>query len=210
MKTINQDLMEKLLTSCEGEAPKINEFDNVVDLSNNLDRNLFLGEEVEDQLAGGINTMIRFWNRLDDEANLPIEKRQPIKIYINNYGGVLTAGFSIIDTIKLSKTPVWTINIGVAYSAAFEIFIAGHRRIAYPSSSFLFHEGSVGVSGDAHKFRNYADFYNVQLQQAKEHILSCTKLTEEEYEKIKKDDYWLTAEQALEKGICDIIAKELI
>ena len=67
------------------------------------------------------------------------------------------------------------------------------------------------MGGDAHKFRNQADFYKKQLDQLKKHTLKYTNLTEEDYEKILKDDYWLTAEEAMEKGIVDEIAtKEVL
>ena len=182
------NLLNKMLESDELNSPKVNDINEAVDLSNAVDRNIFLNGEVDDEIANGVNVMIRFWNRIDEEQNIPVEKRQPIKFYINSEGGYLTSGYLIIDSIKLSKTPVWTINIGTAYSAAFEIFVAGYRKIAYKHSSFLFHEGSVGISGDANKFRNYADFYNNLLTLAKEHILATTKITPEDYEKHQKDD----------------------
>ena len=67
------------------------------------------------------------------------------------------------------------------------------------------------MGGDAHKFRNQADFYKKQLDQLRTHTLKYTKLTEEDYERILKDDYWLTAPEAMEKGIVDEIAtKEVL
>lgn len=173
------------------------------------ERELALGD-VTSEAADYINTFIRFWNRIDELNDVPVNARKPIKIYIDSGGGSVTAGFSIIDSITLSKTPVWTINIGAAYSAALEIFVAGHRRIAYPKSTFLFHEGSSGFEGDANKFRNFSKFYETLLDTAKEHILSHTKIGEELYDRHQKDDWWLTADDALEYGICDEITKELL
>ena len=204
------DFLKRMLLSDELNAPKINDINEAIDLSNAIDRNIFLNCDVDDEIANGINVMIRFWNRIDAEQEIPIKERAPIKIYINSEGGYLTSGYLIIDSIKLSKTPVYTINIGTAYSAAFEIFIAGHQRIAYKHSSFLFHEGAVGMNGDANKFRNYAEFYNNLLDMAKEHILETTKITPEDYEKHQKDDWWFTASEALKYGICDKIAEELL
>lgn len=204
------DTLRKLVLSDELNSPKIASIGDAVDLSNVLDRAIFLNDDVDDEIANGIDIMIRFWNRIDKELHLSREDRQPIKLYINSYGGSMTAAYLIIDSIKLSETPVETINIGVAYSAAFEIFIAGHCRYAYPHSSFLFHEGSVGMNGDANKFRNYADFYNRLLELSRKHILSSTEITAEDYEQHQKDDWWFTADEALKYGICDEIAKELL
>ena len=116
----------------------------------------------------------------------------------------------MINAIKLSKTPVYTINIGAAYSGGFFIFLAGHKRFAYELSSFLFHEGSTGTSGDAGKFRNFADFYKKELDKLKSIVLKYTKISDEEYEKHIKDDWWFTADEAIKYGICDEILTELI
>ena len=110
----------------------------------------------------------------------------------------------------MSKTPVYTINTGTAYSGGFFIFIAGHKRFAYPLSSFLFHEGSVGNGGTASQFANFAAFYKTQLKQLKQVVLKYTKIDEDKYKEIQKDDFWLTANEALELGVCDIITEEFV
>ena len=198
----NYTILEKFLAK---EIPG-NSIEECVGTASFLNREAYIGG-IDDEVAAGIESMIRFWNASDDQLNVPIEDRIPIKLYIDSPGGILTACYTIINAIELSKTPVITINTGCAYSAGFFVFIAGHKRLAYSLSSFLFHEGSTttGDFVDAHKFRNHADFYSIQLKQLKEHVLRYTKITEEEYEKIKKDDYWLTAKEALEKGIVDEI-----
>lgn len=174
-----------------------------------LDREILIQEIAEDS-GCMVNQFIHFWNIKDNEDNIPIDQRQPIKIYFDSPGGDLTQTFSIIDSIALSKTPVWTINISCAYSGGFFAFIAGHKRIALPHASFLYHEGAVGTGGDAGKFRNFSAFYESQLNALKEHTLKYTKITPEQYEDHIKDDWWISANQALELGICDEIATELV
>ena len=197
----NYDLLKML----ELNKDEIKSFGDVLHSSNNLNRFLDIGD-IDDEIGDAVDNIIRFWNRVDDEANLPREEREPIKLYINSNGGALSGALKIIDAIKLSKTPVYTINTGMAYSAGFFIFITGEERYAYPNSSFLFHEGSIsmGVS-DAGKFRNYANFYERLLLKLKDITLSNTKMTEEDYEAHKKDDRWFLADEALELGICDEI-----
>ena len=153
---------------------------------------------------------IRFWNKYDDKRNIPIEDRKPIKIYIDSNGGCLSDTFTMIDAIKLSKTPVWTICTGAAYSGGFFTFIAGHRRFAYDHASFLYHEGATATGADAGKFRNYAEFYQKELEQLKEVTLKYTKITPEEYKEHIKDDWWMTADEALKYGVCDEITKEFV
>lgn len=177
------------------------EFGDIVNLKNGTNRYLYINS-IDNDIADSVNNYIKFYNDWDDELGF-VHNRKPITLFINSYGGDLVAAFSIIDSIRLSKTPVITVNIGAAYSAGFFIFINGHKRIAYKNSSFLFHEGSAGTSGDAHKFRNFSDFYQKQLDRLKDIILDKTKFTEEEYQSFKKDDYWLMADEALKYGVCD-------
>ena len=166
------------------------------------DREIFLGD-IDIGTGSSTDAIIRFWNRQDKKNNIPIEERQPIKIYIDSSGGSLMDAFTIIDSIKMSETPVWTIVTGTAYSAGFFICIAGHQRYAYPLASFLYHEGSASNGGTAGQFRNFANFYEKQLIQLKNHVLKYTNIDEAKYKEIKKDDIWLTAEDALELGAID-------
>ena len=201
----NKDLLAKY----ENADGVINGVEKLSEMFAFKNRELYLNEVTADA-ADAFNTYIRIWNVLDKENKLAACDRQPIKIYINSQGGDLTAAYSIIDTIKMSETPVWTINTGCAYSSGLEIFIVGHYRIAYPFSSFLFHEGYTGFGGDANKFKNYSHFYERLLEMSKQNILDHSNLTEEEYEKVKKDDWWFLAQDAYDLGMCDKIAEELI
>ena len=207
MKTYinNSDLINKLLE----QKDLFEDFENMANTSSLLNRELYMGG-ISDEMSSCVEAFIRFWNRQDDQDGIAVEDRVPIKLYIDSWGGEMVACYTIINAIELSKTPVWTINIGAAYSAGFFIYITGHLRFTYPLSSFLYHEGATATGGDAHKFRNYADFYKKQLDQLKAHVLKYTKLTEEDYDKILKDDYWLTAQEAIEKGVADKIMTEIL
>lgn len=185
------------------------DFAQIVDFIHCSNRIMYLGD-ITEGVGSAMDSMIRFWNYEDDKKDIPVEERQPIKIYIDSNGGSLVDTFTMIDAISMSKTPVYTICTGSAYSGGFFTFIAGHKRFAYPLSSFLYHEGSTGNTGDAGKFRNFAAFYEKVLKQLKDVTIKYTKITEEEYEKHIKDDWWFTADEALEYGICDEISKELM
>ena len=203
--------IKELITELEQYKDKeVKTFDQLLEYYQTLnDRNILLGE-IDSTVCIAIDAIIRFWNKVDAENNIALKDRQPIKIYINSPGGILTSTLTIIDAIKLSKTPVYTIAIGETYSGGFFTFLAGHKRLAYPHSSFLYHEGATANGGDANKFRNFAKFYEVQLEQLKQVVLNNSKVSEEEYEKHIKDDWWLTAEEALNYGIADEILTELI
>lgn len=200
ISTLLKDLLEAEKTQYD--------FVDIVDLDNALNRHLHLAD-IDVTIADSLESYIKFFNRLDDEEDIPVDERQPIKIFIDSGGGDLTATFTIIDAIKMSSTPVWTINIGMAYSGGFFIFLAGHKRFCYKNASFLFHEGSTGTFGDANKFNNWADFYKKLLKRLKVHTLENTKITEKQYEEHVKDDWWFLAEEAIEYGVCDEILNKL-
>lgn len=185
------------------------DFCDIIDLSNGLNRNIVL-TDIDTSIGDSVNSYIQFFNRIDQEKKIDVNKRTPIKIYIDSNGGNLEACFTIIDAITMSKTPVWTINIGKAYSAGFFIFITGHKRFAYPNSSFLFHEGSTGIYQDANKFKNYADFYKQQLERLRTITLKHTQIEPEEYDKHVKDDWWFNVDEALKYGVTDKISYKLI
>ena len=179
-------------------------FDDLVTLEESLDRHIYLGD-ITRGVGTNIDSYIRFWNRYDDKHMIPANERKPIKIYINSCGGSLTETFTIINAIKMSTTPVWTIAAGAAYSGGFFVFIAGHKRLAYKYASFLYHEGSTATEGTANQFANYAAFYKKQLKQLEEHTLSCTNISKELYQEKRRDDWWMDTEEALTYGVCDEI-----
>ena len=205
----NIPTIKDLYESLKVNRSEIKTYEDVVNQHAGWTRTLLVGD-IDADLGGAIESFIRFYNKYDEEQEIPVEKRMPIKIYIDSNGGDLCATFTIIDAIRLSKTPVWTIVIGSAYSGGFFISIAGHKRFAYPLATFMYHEGSTGNIADAGKFRNFADFYDRQLEMLKQITLKYTNITEEQYKEHKKDDWWLDAEEAVELGICDEIVKEFV
>ena len=203
----DQKIAESLATYLKKSPSSLEELFELADMTK---RHLYIIDDVDEGTGSAIESSIRFFNYIDNEQGTPIEDRIPIKIFINTYGGDLLSAFTIGDAIKLSTTPVWVINQGKAYSAGFLIFICGHKRLALSTSSFLFHEGSVFMGGDAHKFESSADFYKKQRAMMKDLILEQTNITEEIYNEHKKDDWWLTASESIELGIADqIIDKDI-
>ena len=202
-------LIERLL---DKEDEKVKDFSYLLNLSNQLSREVPISDVIDEEIGDAVESIIRFWNKLDDDMGTPISEREPIKVYINTPGGSLHATLTMVDAIRMSKTPVYTINTGTAFSGGFFIFISGHMRYSYPHATFLFHEGSTGGGGpqDAGKFRNYASFYDKMLDQLKDLTLENTNITEEEYFKHKLDDWWIFPKEAMELGICDEIISEFI
>ena len=209
MEKINTDIINRLL---DKEDDKVKDFTCVLNLSNQLSREITITDVIDEEIGDAVESIIRFWNKVDDENHVSKVNREPIKIYINTPGGSLHATLTMVDAIKMSETPIYTINTGTAFSGGFFIFISGHMRFTYPHATFLFHEGSTGGGGpqDAGKFRNYASFYDKMLEQLEVLTLENTNITKEVYDKHKLDDWWIFADEALELGICDEIIDNFI
>lgn len=198
--------LEELMGCLEDNVKEdIVDFSDVINLKCSLDREIFLGE-ITVGTGALITSIISFWNKMDE--NVDDKHRKPVKIYIDSEGGSLTDTFTIIDAISLSDVPVYTIVTGTAYSGGCLVALSGHKRYAFPHASFMLHEGSTSTGGDSHKFINYSKFYQKQLNQLKDIVIKHTNMTDEFYESIKRDDYWLSADEAIEKGIIDEIVEK--
>jgi ATP-dependent protease ClpP protease subunit len=91
------ELIESLV-----ESKKDNyDFTDIVDLYNGLDRHLHLGA-IDNDVADAIDNFIRFFNREDEENKIPVEKRKPIRIYVDSVGGDIMGTLTIIDSIRQS------------------------------------------------------------------------------------------------------------
>ena len=197
----NGELLRQLYSQMLKNAKMIRDIDDMNIVYSYLARNYLIGDITPD-IGSTYYECIKLCNILD--RGIPVEKRKPIWLSIDSDGGDLEATFTIIDAIEMSTTPVYTYNIGNAYSGGFFIFINGHKRFSTPRARFMFHEGSIGVGGmDTHKFRNYADFYDKELDMLKKMTIEKSNMTEEQYRAIQKDDYWLTVPEAIEIGIVD-------
>ncbi len=175
-----------------------------------LERKVYIDAAITQETGQPVLQLIQFWNSEDEFNGTPVEKRMPIQVYIDSPGGSLTTSFLIVDAIKNSKTPVYTVAVGTAYSGGFFILIAGHKRLGFPNSTYLYHQGSATITGDAHNVELAASFYNnYQMKQIKNHVLGSTKITDELYEKHIKDDWWIGAKKAKKLGIIDEICTDV-
>lgn len=188
------------------EVDGVNNLDELSEYSDASNRNLYIMGDINADTGVAVENMIRFYNQIDKQFNIEKEDRIPIKIWINSYGGDLQAALTTCDAINLSETPIYTINQGQAASAAALIFLAGHKRIAFPKSYLMIHEGSIGVSQiDAHKFQAMSDFYKVQRTLLKKIIIEYTGMSEEDYTSHAKDDWWMDVNDAMKYNMIDMV-----
>ena len=106
------------------------------------DRRLFLDSEIEANGDGSIAELKeRIMNYNRDDKGIKPKERKPILLFINSPGGDVQEGFSLVSFMSLSKTPIYTVNIGLWASMSFLIGIAGHKRFSLPNMTFLMHDG---------------------------------------------------------------------
>lgn len=171
-------------------------------------RKLFLESDVEQCTVSDIVKNILQYNREDENEGIPTEERKPILLYVVSNGGDVDAGFELIDAIRVSKTPVYTINLGYQYSMGFLIGIAGHKRFAMPNAKFLMHDGSSFVYDSSSKVKDRIKFEEQVEARTKAFILSRTKITDEVYDSKLRTEWYMLADEAKENGVTDYIIGE--
>ena len=143
------------------------------------------------------------------DKNIPIEKRLPIKIFIDSMGGLLVESMSLATIMTMSKTPVITVNIGEAYSGGAILLLAGHKRYALPYSKALLHTGSGSVGGTFEQTEQAQKNYKKQVAEMGEFILKRSGMDEKLYKKNKTKDWYLDANEQVNTGLVHAIVTDL-
>ena len=167
-------------------------------------RRLYLNGEIDGNVINSIAYYIMRYNRIDKE--IPIEERKPIILYINSPGGSVPDGYGVIDTMLLSDTPIYTVNIGQCMSMGFLIYLAGDKRYAMPHSEFLMHDGSTMGWDSTAKMKDKIEFETGQLERmTKEYIISRTDINDDLYEKKYRIEWYFLPEEGKKIGAVDYI-----
>ena len=165
------------------------------------ERIIFLTGPIDDQTASLICAQLLFLESENPE--------EPISLYINSPGGLVTAGLAMYDTIQYIRCPVHTVCIGQASSAGSLILASGKsgHRYALPHAKIMIHQPSGGFSGQATDIKIQAEEI-VRMRKQLNTILA--KNTGQTLNKIEQDtdrDNYLTAKQAKTYGLIDIVLK---
>ena len=170
------------------------------------DRVYQLVGEVDEGLLDFSRHVIR-WNR--EDKGKPIEERKPIKLFFFSPGGSLDINYSVIDIIRLSKTPIIGINMGVCCSAAAYIYLACHKRYMLPHSYFVFHQGSSQMSGTYGEVVAIMTDYQNQIAELSSFMEERTTYTSEEITDNIVTEWYVREEEALEKGVCHEVIEDI-
>ena len=163
------------------------------------DRIVFLGGEINDDVANLVVAQLLFLEMEDPEAD--------ISLYINSPGGSVTAGMAIYDTMRYIRPQVRTVCVGMAASMGAFLLMAGEKgkRLALPNAEVMIHQPLGGAQGQATDVAIQAEWL---MKTKKKMIDMMAEMTGQPLEKIQADverDYFMSAEEALDYHIIDEI-----
>ncbi|UAB81630.1 ATP-dependent Clp endopeptidase proteolytic subunit ClpP [Marixanthomonas sp. SCSIO 43207] len=164
-----------------------------------MDRIIFLGTGISDQVANIVQAQLLFLESTDASKD--------IQIYINSPGGSVYAGLGIYDTMQFIKPDVATICTGMAASMAAVLLCAGEKgkRSGLTHSRVMIHQPLGGAQGQASDIEITAR----EIITLKEELYKIiAKHSGQKYEKVYEDsdrDYWMKADKALDYGMIDEI-----
>ena len=170
----------------------------LIDLKFLEQRKIFLWGQVDDESAEDIVSKLLYL-----ESIKPGER---ITFFINSPGGMVTSGFSILDTMNLISSPVSTVCMGLAASMGSILLSAGQKgeRYIYPLGEVMIHQPSIGsLQGTAMDL----EIQTKQILKIKEiaaDILAknCNQTIKQIYKDFDRD-YWMNAKESIEYGIVD-------
>ena len=166
------------------------------------DRIIFIGTEINDQVANTVIAQLLFLRAED--------AKKDINVYINSPGGYITAGLAIYDTMQFMSYEINTYCLGMAASMGSLLLMAGTKgkRYALPNSRIMIHQPSGGITGTAADLDLQAKEI-IELRRICSNIIS--EKTGQPIEKIMEEterDNYMNPEQAVHYGIIDKIASK--
>lgn len=169
-------------------------------------RTIWIQGEIDGALLD-LHSKIMKWNAEDKDVAL--ENRIPIKLFIFSPGGDLAVTMNTVSMIRLSKTPVYTYNMGECFSGAFVLLIAGHKRFALPYSRAMCRLGSGIIGGDFNVADNAMKDYKAQIEMMKQFILDRTTIPSKTLSKKMTSDWYMSLSEQLANGVVDEVVEDM-
>ena len=166
------------------------------------ERIVFLGTQIDNQVANVIVAQLLFLNHEDPEKE--------IQMYINSPGGIIYAGFAIYDTIKMISNPISTVAVGMTASFGTILLTAGTKgkRYALPNATIHMHQPLGGAEGQATDIEIAAKQILRQKAILNEILAKSTGQPLEVIERDTDRDFYLDAKGAVDYGLVDLMLEE--
>lgn len=162
-----------------------------------MDRIIFIGTSIDDDVANVIQAQLLYLQSLDDKAD--------ISLYLNTPGGIVSAGLGIYDTMQIISPKVNTICTGLAASMGSILLSAGEKRSILPHARVMIHQPLGGVTGQASDIIIEAE----EIKKCRDELCNIlAEHTKQPFDKVFQDmdrDHWFTAQEAVDYGLVDKI-----
>ena len=169
-------------------------------------RKIYLIGDIERDLVASTIQAIGFFNspRMKNTA------ATPITLIIASDGGDVHIMFALVDAIRLSNVPIYTLCTGVVASAATLILVSGHKRFATPNAYVMHHQLSADITGNLDELATQtkvtntmaAAFYRIMGERTNKPAKFWSQAAK------RKNELWLQPEKMIEYGVVDEILKE--
>ncbi len=166
------------------------------------DRIIFLGTDIDDNVANSIIAQLLFLESEDSEKD--------ITMYIQSPGGYIHSGLAIMDTMNLIKPDVSTVCVGLAASMGSILLAAGApgKRYALPNAEVMIHQPLGGAQGQASDIEISAKHILMNKDRLAKILQETTGQKREKIDFDMDRDYWMSADEAKKYGLVDkVIAK---
>ncbi len=167
------------------------------------DRIVFLGSQVNDEVANTIVAQLLFLQSEDPKAD--------IHLYVNSPGGSVTAGLAIYDTMQFVTCDVATYCIGQAASMGAVLLTAGARgkRHALPNARIMIHQPLAGMEGTAEEIMIHAKEFKKVKAKLNQILIKHTGHPLEQIERDTDRDRFMSAEEAMEYKLIDRVIEHM-
>ena len=167
------------------------------------DRIVFMGTQVNDEVANAIVAQMLFLQSDDPKAD--------IHLYVNSPGGSVSAGMAIYDTMQFVTCDVATYCIGQAASMGAVLLTAGApgKRFALPNARIMIHQPLAGMQGTAEEIMIHAKEFRRIKQRMNEILIKHTGHPLEKIEKDTDRDRFMSAEEAAEYHLVDKVIEHM-
>ena len=162
-----------------------------------MDRIIFIGTSINDDVANVIQAQLLYLQSLDDKAD--------ISLYLNTPGGIVSAGLGIYDTMQIIKPNVNTICTGLAASMGSILLAARKERSILPHAKVMIHQPLGGAMGQASDIIIEAE----EIRKCRDELCNIlSEHTKQSFDKVFQDmdrNHWFTAQEAVDYGLVDKI-----
>ncbi|QEG42170.1 ATP-dependent Clp endopeptidase proteolytic subunit ClpP [Roseimaritima ulvae] len=167
------------------------------------DRIIFLGQQVNDDIANALVAQLLFLQSDDPKSD--------IHLYINSPGGSISAGLAIYDTMQFVSCDVATYCIGQAASMGAVLLTAGAKgkRFSLPNARIMIHQPLAGMQGTAHELQIHVEELRRVKRKMNDIMIAHTGHTLEKIEEDTERDRFMSSEEAREYGLIDKVVSSI-